>query len=130
MPRTFFPDYINYVRPNLPMDAGKLRDQVTIQTKLVTGQDSLGQDEYTWSTVYQAYARVEPLQGRELETMQQRWAEARYKVVLNALAGIERAMRAIWWDGSANRVLNILDVQDTSNAWHGRTVLICKELAE
>ena len=130
MPRSFFPDYISYVRPNLPLDAGKLRDQVTIQEKSVSGQDSLGQDTYTWATVYQIYARVEPLQGRELETMQQRWAEARYKVTLNALAGIERAMRAVWWDGSANRVLDILDVQDTANAWHGRTVLICRELAE
>jgi len=113
----------------LPLNPGALRHQIEIQQKVVTSQNSRGEDVYTWALVYFCYASITALQGRELETAQQRWADARYRIEAQYLAGVERAMRIRWWDGSAYHLFNILDAVDPQGM-RDRLVMICREWVE
>ena len=70
------------------LNPGLLREQLIVQYKNVTGQDSYGQDVYTWQTFVSMKGQVTALQGRELELAQQKWAEA--------LGYIERASTRFW----------------------------------
>lgn len=108
---------------------GLARHQVTWQEKSVTGQDSYGRDECTWADVVSVKARITAMQGRELEAARQTWAEARYKIEHQYYAGITRAMRGKWWDGTAYRYLNILDVQDAPGMARVTTI-ICSEATD
>lgn len=110
------------------LNPGLLRQRVTIQQKSVTGQDTRGQDEYTWASVQETWANITALQGREMEVVQQRWADARFKVIMHFLAGVTFAMRLAWLDGSTTRILQIMDVQDPDGL-RKRLVLFCREWA-
>ncbi len=46
------------------LDAGRLRDRITIQTKSVT-RDAYGAEVVTWTTLATVWASVETLSGRE-----------------------------------------------------------------
>ena len=80
-----------------------------ITGRLVTGQNSTGEDTITATTVGTFWARVEFLAGRELASLQQKWAEARYRISIRRQPGItlERE-HAISWNG---QTLDILDIQ-------------------
>lgn len=106
------------------------RQQVTWQRKSVSGQDSFGQDVYTWTDVVSIMAQVtaETVAGREPKDQQQTWAEARYRVLHRHFPGLEREMRIYYWDGTVNRYLDVIDVMDPDGACHW-TVAVCKEWA-
>jgi SPP1 family predicted phage head-tail adaptor len=111
------------------MRAGTLRSSVIIQRKTVTGQDSRGADVIDWTTDVDGpfWANVEALQGRQLEAVQQTWAEARFRVTIRYQPGIAiaRADRLLW----GTRVLDILDAEEPDQR-HRQVVMICKELVE
>lgn len=111
------------------LNPGLCRHQGRIEQKVVTGQNASGEDIYTWALVNDLYFNLQALQGNEALRVQQMWAEARYKVTCQHIAGIERTMRLVWWDGSSNRTLEILDVQDLAGT---RAVLVmyCREWVE
>jgi hypothetical protein len=74
------------------------------------------------------------MSGRELETAQQTWAEARFKVITHFISGVKREMRIVWGglDGS-NAPLStarLLDILDAEDPWGTGTtlVMICKEI--
>lgn len=91
------------------MNPGDLRTSVRIEQKTVTGQDSYGQDVFTWTTVATMWCDVRPLSGRELEAAQQLHAEARWKIRTHyPSVTIKRAMRAV----IGTRTLDILDAED------------------
>jgi SPP1 family predicted phage head-tail adaptor len=91
------------------MSAGARRQYVVIKQKTVTGQDSRGQDIYTWTTVATAWASINAISGREFAAVQQRWAEARFRFRIEPFIGnIGREMVIVW----GSRMLNILDVED------------------
>jgi len=111
------------------LNPGLCRHQAEIQQKIVSAQNTFGEDVYAWSTLYNLQCNIQALQGNEALRVQQMWAEARYKVTCQHIAGIDRAMRLVWWDGSSNRTLEILDVQDLAGT---RAVLVmyCREWVE
>lgn len=94
------------------MRAGQLRQRITVYEKTVTGQDTYGKPTFTWAEIGAFWCSILALTGRELDSMQQRFAEARYKITLRKQPNItfRRAMRVVW--GSRDP-LDILDVQDT-----------------
>lgn len=112
-----------------PFNPGLARQAVVWQRKAVSGQDSYGQDTYVWRDVLAIQARVRALQGRELDSARQTWAEARYKVEHQYYPGLEREMRVYFWDGAVNHYLEVLDVQDAAGTGL-QTTAICKEWAE
>lgn len=105
------------------MRSGPYRHRITIQEKTVTGQDSYGQDTVIWPTYHACWASVDSLQGREFQAVQQRWADARFRVRIRYKAGIQRAMRIVW----GMRTLDILDAEDPDNTKR-QIVMYCKEL--
>lgn len=94
------------------LNPGVLREQLIFQRKDVTGQDSYGQDVYTWQTVVSMRGQVTALQGRELDLAQQKWAEAKYKIVTHWYSGLKLEHRIEWWDGDATRYLDMLSIDD------------------
>ncbi len=93
------------------MNTGDLRYSVQIEQKTITGQDSYGQDIYTWTVVATLWCEVRAMTGRELEAAQQLHAEARWKMQTHyPSVTIKREMRAVF--GSPPRVLDILDAED------------------
>jgi head-tail adaptor len=94
------------------LNPGLLRHRVTWQRKSVTGQNSYGEDIWEWQDIVTVSCQVKPLTGRETQDAQQRWAEAKYKIVQHWYAGMELVDRGAWWYDGAMRYLDILDIQD------------------
>jgi head-tail adaptor len=69
----------------------------------------MGEDATTpTTTVGTFWARVEYLTGRELEAMQQRWADARYRICMLRQPGITlQAKDTITWNSQTLDILNI-----------------------
>jgi len=111
------------------MRAGALRSRVTVQRKTITAQNSDGADVVDWTLDVDGpfWATIDALQGRQLEAMQQIWAEARFRVTIRYQEGvpIARADRLLW----GTRILDILDAEDPDQRKR-QVVMICKELVE
>jgi head-tail adaptor len=95
-----------------------LRDQIVFQRKTVTGRNAYNEETVAWTTLLTAHAYVYALQGRELERVQQKWAEARFGARLSAIAldyDLRRADRVLW----GTRSLDLLDIEDPfgTNQW-------------
>jgi SPP1 family predicted phage head-tail adaptor len=88
---------------------GQLDQRIVILRKNVTGQDSTGADTLgTPTTVATLWARVEDLDGRELQAAMQRWATARYKITIRRQPALTLTTTDyITWAGKA---LDILDI--------------------
>lgn len=113
------------------MRAGRLDQRVTIQHRTVTGQDSYGQDVVSWtaSTSGPFWAEVAALEGRELANVQQKWAEARFRVTIRYQTGVTiRRRDRISWQ-SPERLLDILDAEDPNQA-RRKLIMICSELVD
>ncbi len=111
------------------LNPGILRHQITWQRKTVTGQNSSGEDVYSWTDVITVRAQVRALTGRELQAAQQRWAEAQYMIRQHYVKGLERVERGSWFIDGQVRYLDILDVQDIPGT--GRYLeIIAKEWTE
>lgn len=108
------------------MQAGKLRSRLTISRGTKT-QNSFGEDVITWVSLGEFWAEILPLQGRELEVMQQRWAEARFTVRIRFQPTItfRREDRGTW----GSRTLDILDVEDIDQRQR-ELRLICREYTQ
>lgn len=94
------------------LNPGLLRHRITWQQKTVTGQDSFGQDIFTWSDITSVSCQVKPVTGREKESAEQRWAEARYRIVQHYVPGMDRVDRGAWWVDGEYRYLDIIDIND------------------
>lgn len=110
------------------MRAGNLRSRITIKrlpTESETTQNTFGEDVLTEPELGDFWADIRSVQGRELESMQQTWAEARFKVVLRyqSMDIVIRRKDKIYW---GERILDILDVEDQDQRRRELT-LIAKE---
>lgn len=85
----------------------KMRIMRPVKTK-----DSFNADIVTLALYATVYAQVTALQGRELEAVQQRWAEAKYRIRMQYTKNIEREYSIEWPLASGLLTLNILDVRD------------------
>lgn len=89
------------------LDAGRLRDRVTIQTKSVS-RDAYGAEVITWSTLATVWAAVETLSGREyLATIAggipQVRSERLSRVVIRYRSDVREYMRVVY----GNRTLRV-----------------------
>lgn len=103
------------------IDAGALNRRVLIQARSQT-KDTVGQRDISWNNVARCWARIEQLQGRELETAQAINAEITHRVVIRYRSGITAAMRVVY----QGRFLNIeapLDIDTDHILLH----LMCSE---
>lgn len=110
------------------MRSGQYDQRITVKEKDVTGQDAFGADEYTWTTVATFWAHIRAMQGRELETAQQTWADARFKVIMpwqQTVTSIKREHRITW----GTRTLEILDAEDPTSL-RREFIMYCREIVE
>jgi SPP1 family predicted phage head-tail adaptor len=79
------------------MDAGKLRELITVQQKTVSGTGDRGQPVYTWTTFAQVYAEIEPLPptGKKTEIARQLVATATHQFTIRYLTGLTPQMRIV-----------------------------------
>lgn len=110
-------------------DPGARRHYGTIQCKRVSGQNASGEDTVAWVTYVALWVSAEALQGREFQTVQQTWADARYKVEMPYIPGVQRAMRLQITLGGEVRYLEFLDVHDPDNTCQ-QLIAYCRELTE
>ena len=109
------------------MRAGLLaRARITISRATVT-QNTFGEDVRTWSPIASCWANIRALQGRELQALQQTWAEARFRIDMRYQRGatFKRSDRITWGE----RTLDILDVEDPDQRQR-RLFITAKEYAE
>ncbi len=110
------------------LNPGVLRHQLLWQVKTVSGTNSTGEDVYDWNqTFVEVRGQVKSLEGRELEMVQQRFAEARYGIIHPWVPGLTTKMRILWIDPSGyEHVLDVLDVSDSPSI-RGYTTVVAKD---
>lgn len=86
------------------MDAGKLRELVTIQQKSPTGTGGRGQPVYEWTAFANVYAEIESLTGKKAEIARQLVAEASHQITIRYLTGITTEMRVVDSTGATYQI--------------------------
>lgn len=104
------------------MNAGDLRQRVTIQYKTVT-KDAYGQEVITWTDLATVWASVEPLSGREFMEGRQETAEVNTRIRIRQRTGIEPEQRAVWGSVIYN-ILAVILIQTRNREIH----LMCREI--
>jgi SPP1 family predicted phage head-tail adaptor len=102
------------------MRAGELRELIVIERRGASAPDALGETTPTWQTFARAWARIEPVRGREFQTPGQETAERRIVLRTRAIDGVTSAMRV----RMRGRVLDIVSVEPDARGWMD---LYCRE---
>ena len=91
---------------------GELRHRVVFQ-KPIEGQSDTGAKTTSWVNVLTAWARVEPLAGKELYSAQQLYPETNTTIIVRGLVGkmLEQKMRALF-RGHQYDIVDIVDVDE------------------
>lgn len=91
------------------MQCGHYDQRISIYSEAVTSHNTFGEDVNAATPIGTFWAEVKFLAGRELEVVQQRFAEARYSICMRRQPGvvIEREDKITW----GTLTLDILDVQ-------------------
>lgn len=95
-----------------------------VATFTVMATDSHGGDVYEWATVTTATLRIWALRGRELETAQQRWAEAEFGAEGYYRDGVFLPERRLLW---GSRALDIGFAEDP-DGYRRRILIYAKEV--
>ena len=90
------------------MKAGRLRERVTLERKVVT-RDSYGSEVITWTFFAERWAQVTPLSGREYVSMRQAQSDITTRVSMRWLPGVSTAMRLVWRD-VPYRIVEVIDI--------------------
>lgn len=116
------------------MQAGRLRDRITILRKTEGPQNPSGEPTFTWASLGYFRAEVATVSGREREIAAQTRAEVHYAVTMRQQPGItfQRADGVIRgeWDGSAEPTFDVLSIEELRAAGSSRIEglkLICRE---
>ena len=104
------------------MRAGILRHRVALHS-LTGAQDDYGEPIETWAAYATVWARVSPLQGKELINAQQVLAECTHDVEIRYNSNVTAADRVI----HKSRTLEIMSIIDPDER-NKNLILICKEL--
>ena len=108
------------------MQAGRLRNSVTVTRKGAATQNAFGEDVFTYDDLVTQWAEIRAMDGRELEAAQQTFAEARFKIVMrDEGTDFRRADRITW----GTRTLEILDVEDPDTR-NREFHLVCREYVQ
>ncbi len=105
------------------MEAGELRERVTIQEKLVS-KDSFAEERPLWSDVATVWAAVEPLSGREFLEARQVQAETTTRIRMRYRAGIRAEMRLVHGTHIYEITAPPMDIESK----HKELQLMCKEI--
>lgn len=89
------------------MDAGQLRERVTLQTA-VNATDEGGGRGQTWAGGTEVWARVAPVQATELTIAGALQGRATYKVTIRWRTGVAAAGRVVRENGVVLEVLSVL----------------------
>ena len=102
------------------MDAGILRDRVTVQ-QATENRNSLGESILSFSTFAEVWASVQGVSAREFLLAGQQQVEVSHRVKMRYLTGLTPQMRLSW----RGRTLEIISILEHEN----RSVheLICQE---
>ena len=108
------------------MQAGKLRERVTIQRETVT-RDSFGAEVNPWKDVTTVWASVRPGASGErfISAADQMQATITHTVRIRQRAGISPKMRLLW----GTRKLDIQSVVDPDGR-RREVLLLCEEIVE
>lgn len=111
------------------MDAGKLRELITIQQKTASGTGDRGQPLYTWTTFAQVYAEIEPLPptGKKMEIARQLVATATHQISIRYLAGLTPDMRVKDSVGNVYQ-LGYVAHGENSNRYFFQTLLATQQI--
>lgn len=102
------------------IDAGKLRERVTVQ--IATGTtNTLGETVLAWSDSTAVWASVEGVSAREALNFGQQETSVTHRVKLRYLPGLTQQMRFAW----RSRTLNIVSLLEYGN--RSEHVAICEE---
>lgn len=90
--------------------AGQYDQQITIYENVASGQNPFGEDTLNATVVASLWAAVLYLSGRELERVQQTFAEARYRILFGWQPDsvVLKREQYIYWHG---QTLDVLDVR-------------------
>lgn len=88
------------------MRAGRLRNQVTIQTPTETRSGTSGQVVKSWATLATVWAGIEPLSGRELAQAGAEQSVSDFRIVLRYLSTVTNKCRVVF----GSRVFEIQSV--------------------
>ncbi|MBI4800635.1 MAG: phage head closure protein [Desulfarculus sp.] len=106
------------------MRAGALRHRVAIQQPVTSTPEGQAEPVVTYVPfALDAWASVEPLNGREFFAAGGRQAEVSHRVRLRYLAGVKADMRVLH-EGRALDIKAVIDPQER----HRELVLMCLEL--
>jgi SPP1 family predicted phage head-tail adaptor len=98
---------------------GKRRHRITIQ-RLVEGspaQDAGGTPDEAWATFSTDWARIRPLEGRELERAQAVHAEVTGRIEIRYRAGVTARMRALFGSRPLE-ILAVINVEERNRDMH------------
>lgn len=110
---------------SLPLNPGLLTDRLVIE-RAAKSQNAYGEDVITWQPFMTLWCHVRALVGQEMQSVQQAWAEARFKIrTYYPPAEIRREDRAVW----GSRVLDILDAEDPDGV-RRELVIYAREFTE
>jgi len=102
------------------IDAGKLRERVTVQ--IASGAtNSLGEQVLTWSNSSAVWASVDGVTARESLGLGQQEIAVTHRVRLRYLPGLTQNMRLSW----RNRTLDIVSLLERGN--RSEHEIICQE---
>lgn len=107
------------------MRAGKYRERVQIQRRVVSEPTATGQRDTTWPAFASRWAEVLTLAGRELDLARGVTAAVTHTVTIRYIEGIRVTMRVVW----AGRTLSINAAIDPDNR-RRELVLYCAEEVE
>jgi SPP1 family predicted phage head-tail adaptor len=106
------------------MNAGKMRQRVTLQRQTDTGGlDDYGQPLPPWEDVASVWAAVDPLEGRELWAAQQVNAEISARISIRYREGVTTQMRVAFGD----RLYDVLSLVDPEEG-HRELQLLCRQV--
>jgi SPP1 family predicted phage head-tail adaptor len=102
------------------MRAGELREFIVIEQRGASAPDALGEATPVWQTFARAWARLDPLRGREFQMPGQEAAERRIVLRTRSIDGVTSAMRVRF----RGRILDIVSVETDARGWMD---LYCRE---
>jgi SPP1 family predicted phage head-tail adaptor len=89
------------------MKAGDLNDRVVIE-RSTSASDGMGGQTVTWSTLYNLWANVKAVRGREAESLGRQVTVETYLITVRYGLTITTHDRAIW----SGKTMNIRSAQD------------------
>lgn len=106
------------------MNAGHLRERITIREKVVT-RDAYGAEAITWADFASVYASAEPIRGREFIALRSAQSDISIRFRIRYTPGVQTTMQ-VRWDGGDYEIDEIIN----RNARNRELELLCRGAAD